>query len=112
MSWPSGMSLRSRATLESCASVRSSVSLGALAAKPGVRPPKRRDEESLVPVSYSAIGQVIRGELERYPVSVHDLDAVPSQPAGHGCQYGLPCLQLDGKHSGLELLNNLTGYFD
>jgi len=68
--------------------------------------------ESLVAVSDSASGQVIRGEFQRYPISVHDLDPVPSQPSGHGRQYSLADLQLDGKHSGFEFFNDLPGYFD
>lgn len=66
----------------------------------------------LVPVSDPASGQIVRGEFQRNPVAVHHFDPVTPQPSSHGGEDGLSCIEFDGEHPRLELLNYLTHHFN
>ena len=65
-----------------------------------------------MPVGYSASRQVVRREFQRHAVTVHDFNPIAPESPGHSGQNRLACVQLDGKHPGLELLNDFARYFD
>jgi hypothetical protein len=65
-----------------------------------------------VTVGDAASSEVVRGELQRNPVTVHDLDSIAPESPGHGRQDGLAGVQLNRKHPSLELLNDFSQYFN
>ena len=58
------------------------------------------------------LGQIIGGKFQRHPVTSHDSDAVPAEPSRHHRKNDFPGIEFNGKHSGPELLDYLTHYFD
>jgi len=72
---------------------------------------RNHKKDLAVAVGDAAFGQVVGRELEGDAVAVHDLDAVSPQPAGHGGEDSFPHVELDGEHSGFELLDYFAVYF-
>ena len=66
----------------------------------------------LVTVSDSASGEVVGRKFQRNLVAVHDLDAIPPEPSGHGRKHCAADFDLYRKHASLELLDNLAHSFD
>ena len=65
----------------------------------------------LVAVSDPAFSQVVGREFERNPIAVHDLDSITPESSGHGREHFRAGFEFNRKHSGFELLNDLTKYF-
>jgi len=85
---------------------------GWLSGAEGARSVPRRARVLLVAVGDAAFGQVVWRELQRDPVAIHHLDAIAPESSGHGRQHGFAYVEFDRKHSGLELFDDLTHYFD
>ena len=77
----------------------------------GVRAPQPPKKDLAVAVGDAAFGQIVGRELQRDAVAVHNLDAVSPQPAGHGGEDDFSQVELDGEHSGFELLDYFAVYF-
>jgi hypothetical protein len=65
-----------------------------------------------VAVSNPASSQIVRRELERDPVAIHDSNAISPQFSGHGRQNDSARIDLNGEKPRLELLNDLTQHLD
>ena len=65
-----------------------------------------------MPVSDSALGQVVGGEFHRDTVAVHDFDPVPAESASHSRKDCPARFEFDGKHTSLELFDDLPHYFN
>jgi hypothetical protein len=61
-----------------------------------------------MPVGDPALGQVIRREFQRNSIAIHDFDAVSPESSGHRGEDGSSYIELDGEHSGSELLDYLA----
>jgi hypothetical protein len=66
----------------------------------------------LVPVSDSALGQIVRRKLERNPIPRHDFDAIPAESPGHGSQHWHARVEFDREHPSPEFFDNFTHYFN
>ena len=66
----------------------------------------------LVPVGDAAFSQVVGLKFQRNFIAIHNLDAIAPEPSGHGREHGAACVEFDRKHTGFELFDYLTHYFD
>jgi len=70
------------------------------------------DSLLLVAVGDSASGEVIRRQFEGDPVASHNFDPISAQFPSHAGQHRFACVELDGKHSGPEFLDNFAHDFN
>src|SRR5579863_4248840 len=66
----------------------------------------------LMAVRDATLGQVVGRELQRNLIAIHDLDAIAAESSGHRRQHGSACVEFDREHSGFELFNYFTEYFN